>query len=371
MNRLIRFLLSGVVGVIFGRVIYPRFVGLTATVLGDVQESTGAADERGYALVAGLVVVIGIVFGILARLRAFRASGKPSRLPWVSRWAFVQLCIGGIVLGTCAYLSRTASVDAGWVGGAASFGAWLSVWAGAVVCAALALAAGLAIIGEQSTERRWPALIAPCAFVAVAQFATTDLASFDQVVEEARSEPGASIALVPARVPSRQDPINTCAKSFLEPNGSRRNAYLMNRRIVERRARWNVDQESLLNDAVWFTCRASPTTPESYFTVVVKNLLIHQARRSPPDGATCELDHQLPAQPLDLDFRIQTARCWDLLQAKACERGTQFVALLHLRASGATYPQIAEVLGGSPDGREKQLTRFVEKLPAEILEQCP
>src|SRR5689334_4006631 len=111
MNRLIRFLLAGVVGVIFGRVVYPRLVGLTATVLGDVQESTGAANERGYPLVAGLVVVIGIVFGILARLRALRASGKPSKLPWISRWAFVQLCIGGIALGACSYLSRTGLME--------------------------------------------------------------------------------------------------------------------------------------------------------------------------------------------------------------------------------------------------------------------
>lgn len=236
------------------------------------------------------------------------------------------------------------------------------------MCAALSLATGLWIVRERSVERRWPALVAPCAFFAVAQVATTALASFDQVIEEARTESGISIDAVPASISSPNTSPIACANSFVLPNGSRHQAFQTNKRTVERRARWHVDGEQLLFDAVFFTCRSPREEPERYFTVVVRNLLIREGRW--PHGEVCSLDPQMPEQPNDLDLQIQTARCWNLVQLEACKQGTEFVALLHLLASGAKFPEIAESLGGTAGRAKMQWLRFRRALPEKVLEQC-
>ncbi len=390
MTRAIRWLLAGGVGALLGWCVFPVLVGLSAAMTGAVLEET-SSPLRGHrqAFWAALLVALGLVGGGLGRVaRTFRERRSPEKLPsprpWAS-WIFRFLAGGLLLLSLCWGLRGATWLPPGWLPAAALFAAWLVVWAGSVSCAAVALGIGAAVGGRESRGQRQAAALAlmgalsVLALPRVRDLAFAELGPYDETVEFARvasSGPGllVGVPLLAERFSGLSVGADSrgagtlCAEAFLHPDGRLRKTYVTNRRRAVRRAGWHLDVDQLLLDAVVSTCLVKRDNPASYFTKVVSNGIFQG--NSHPGNDTCGLDPELPEFPIDIVIRAQTARCWTLLQAAACSNSETVVAILHLRAAGENFPEIASALDMGESAAKMRLRRFLDDLPTEIREQC-
>ncbi|HEY8206184.1 MAG TPA: hypothetical protein VIG99_01795 [Myxococcaceae bacterium] len=385
MGRILRSLLAAGIGVFLGWIALPACLVLSAVALGGI-EAAGHAPSGAHvlALWAAVFVLLGLAGGVAERiahgLRERRSVEKPVPPPWISRWAFRQLALAVAVLGVCWMVRSTGLAEQGWFQDLATIAAWLAIWSGAVACVALTLAAGTALRGSQAHGRRIPSVLALAgclsvlALPQVRSLAGAELEPYDELVAAARrdsessSTASASTSAAAFAAMATARPGEGCAESFLRPEGTRRSAWTMNERIARRRARYGVDVEQILLDAVDDTCRRKPAKPAHYFTKVVKHAINRGGR--PPDGDDCDLDPELPGEPADPTLPIQSRRCLMLLQQRACDDGDTMVAILYLVASGATYPEVGRALEMGESAVKTRMWRFMNDLPAPIREQC-
>ncbi len=370
MARVARWLLAVGLGASLSWGVLVVFKGLS-----DLLESSALKDPSSdgpsgrTAIGAAVIVVLGLVGGGFARLahllRARRSLEKPTPPPHWSAWVFRLLAGGLLLLGACWGVRDATWLPSGVLPAVVSFAFFLVLWAGSVTCAAVATSVGAAVSGKAPHARRQGAvfgLLGAISIFALPQLrasALGDSRPFEDVIQ-----PGP----VQALGEGTRDTATSCAEGFLQAGGRFRNAYLANARRAKWKASHRIDVEQLLVDAVTRTCLLARGEPAAYFTRVVTNLIIRGNTR--PGGDTCDIDPDLPAQPLDLDLKAQTARCWKLVQAAACEQNDTLVAILQLRAGGDSYPDIASALGMKTEAVKMRLSRFIDRLPSEIREQC-